>query len=601
MMHYTPFAVSNLVSMVVLLGFSVHAFVHARQPVLLRTGVVLLSGALWSLCNALGLFWTDLGGKIVFQLLQIPCVSVILLLILFSVMESNGTAAWRAPRRAWLFLIEPLAALILGFAARGTTLFMYDFRLAADGASPGLLFTRGPLGWAHVVYSYVIVTVSVVSLILRQREAPVRQRWQGILIISAILIPALSFLVFLLGAAPLPGINVAPVTQTLGTLCLAGALFILPFGTVMPVAGSVIVRTMEDLVLVVDGKERLVSANPSARAAIGVDPSRGIALDALPAPWRTALGPWWGASSARETVRVELPGRTRWYHLTVTPLRDDTVGRPRDRLLLLHDVTERTEAEEELRRSEDQLRESQKMEAIGRLAGGVAHDYNNLLTVITGYCDLLDEELAENSSQKRQVAEIARAARRASALTAQLLVFGGRRRARPRLIEINSLAQGLEERIRGVLGDRIRLTMDLLADGGFIMADPEQIEQAIINLAMNAREAMPEGGDLVFVTARSRVERLRDHPEVAPGDYVTVAMSDTGTGMSDQIVSRIFEPFFTTKETGKGPGLGLPTTYGIVKHSGGYIYCSSTPGKGTTFLLYFPCTTASGLVTAAAP
>jgi two-component system cell cycle sensor histidine kinase/response regulator CckA len=240
------------------------------------------------------------------------------------------------------------------------------------------------------------------------------------------------------------------------------------------------------------------------------------------------------------------------------------------------------------------------MEAVGRLAGGVAHDYNNLLTVITGYCDLLDEELADGSPLKRQVGEIARAAHRASALTAQLLAFGGRQALRPRLIETNSLVRGLEARIRGVLGDRIRLTMNLRADGGFIMADPEQIEQAIMNLAMNAHEAMPEGGELGLSTARSRVDLLRGHPEVAPGEYVTVAVSDTGMGMSDQIVSRVFEPFFTTKEVGRGPGLGLPTTYGIVKHSGGYIYCSSTPGRGTTFFLYFPCSTADGLIATAA-
>jgi signal transduction histidine kinase len=587
-MRYTPIAVSSFLSTAILLAIALYALTRRRRPVVARIGVILLLGSLWSLCSALEFLRTDLEGKAVLELLHVPCVSAMLVMLLFSVLASSGARRWLKPRRAWLFLVEPLAACILAAAARGTTLFFHDFRLPAAGSLPGLLYARGPLAWAHIGYSYLLIGACVLLVSLRLRGAPARQKWQGILVITGIAIPALVYGLFLLGVAPGPGVNITSIAQLLGGLCVAGALFLLPFGAAVPVAASAIVRTMEDLVLVVDPEGRLVSANPNACAVIGLDSPLGLTLDALPAPWRTALAPWWEAPSAREAVRVDLPGRTRFYHLSVSPLREDTVEKPLGRLLLLHDVTERVEAAEALRRSEEHLRQAQKMEAVGRLAGGIAHDYNNLLMVITGYCDLLEEELPGDSTAKRQVTEIARAARRASALTAQLLAFGGRQKLQPRLIEINSLVRGLEERIRGVLGDGIRCAMSLRADGGFIMADPVQIEQAIMNLAMNAHEAMHGGGELALATARSHVDALRDHPEVAAGEYVTIAVTDTGTGMSDQIVSRVFEPFFTTKEMGRGPGLGLPTTYGIVKQSGGYIYCSSTPGRGTTFLLYFP-------------
>ena len=255
-----------------------------------------------------------------------------------------------------------------------------------------------------------------------------------------------------------------------------------------------------------------------------------------------------------------------------------------------HDVTEAREAEQALRRSEEQLQQSQKMEAVGRLAGGIAHDFNNILTVISGYCDMLSEAADEGRILKGPIAEVSRAAERASRLTAQLLAFSRKQVLQPRILSLNTLVRAVEGILARVIGEDVELVTRLHPAAGNIQADSGQVEQVIVNLAVNARDAMPAGGTLTLETVRDipGADFLRDHPEMRPGHYVRLSVVDTGVGMRSDIVPRIFEPFFTTKEDGKGTGLGLSTSYGIIKQSNGYIYCTSAPSRGTTFSIYFP-------------
>jgi two-component system cell cycle sensor histidine kinase/response regulator CckA len=255
------------------------------------------------------------------------------------------------------------------------------------------------------------------------------------------------------------------------------------------------------------------------------------------------------------------------------------------------DITERRRTEEALALAEDQLRQSQKMEAVGQLAGGIAHDFNNLLTAIIGYSDLLlvDPELAESSAQK-DVAEIRRAAERAAVLTKQILAFSRRQALKPEVVCLNDVVSGMEPLLRRTLGENIDLVTDLCPDLGQSEVDPHQFEQVLMNLAVNARDAMTSGGQLTLETADAELDEdyCRTRPDAEPGSYVMLSVSDTGLGMDEEIKSHIFEPFFTTKPTGEGTGLGLSTVYGIVKQSRGSIFVYSELGKGTTFKIYLP-------------
>jgi signal transduction histidine kinase len=259
-------------------------------------------------------------------------------------------------------------------------------------------------------------------------------------------------------------------------------------------------------------------------------------------------------------------------------------------LVSVLDISARVKAEIALRRSEEELAQARKMEAVGRLAGGVAHDFNNLITVIRGYAELVEESLPEGGPARADMREVRRAADRAADLTAQLLAFSRKQILQPRVVSLNEIARRMEKMLRHMIGEDLELVMLLQPDAGNVRADQGQIEQVIMNLAANARDAMPRGGTLSFQTANLRADDalLSVHPEVAPGEYVTLTVTDTGTGMGPQTIARIFEPFFTTKELGKGTGLGLATVYGIIKQSGGYIYCASELGKGTSFQIHLP-------------
>src|SRR5436309_8670181 len=285
---------------------------------------------------------------------------------------------------------------------------------------------------------------------------------------------------------------------------------------------------------------------------------------------------------SEDQVTNPVTKQTRWFQTIKVPLRLPD----QEESTMLGVATEITERKQ----LEEQLLQSQKMEAVGQLAGGVAHDFNNILTAIVGYTDLLAAELGDNARQREDLEEIRKAARRAAALTRQLLSFSRKQVLEPRIVDVNGVVLNLDKMLRSLMSENIELETQLAEDLDAARVDPNQLEQVIMNLAINARDAMPDGGTVTIETANATLgeDYAAKHVSVIPGDYVMLAVTDTGCGMTEATKARIFEPFFTTKPAGRGTGLGLSTVYGIVKQSSGNIWLYSEPNKGTTFKIYLP-------------
>src|SRR5246500_2514147 len=285
---------------------------------------------------------------------------------------------------------------------------------------------------------------------------------------------------------------------------------------------------------------------------------------------------------AGEPMTFHVEWKSGSYACHVEPLRDSD-GQVSGAICMSLDITDRKQLEE-------QLRQAQKMEAVGRLAGGIAHDFNNLLMVIQGYSDLLVERLPTGDPLRRNAEQIQMASQRASSLTRQLLAFSRKQMLAPKILNVQTVVADMEKILRRLIGEDIQLETSSAPDLGLVKADRSQIEQVILNLAVNARDAMPQGGRLTIETANVELDSSYSHPPavLSPGKYVMLAVTDNGCGMDAETQAHVFEPFFTTKEKGKGTGLGLATVYGVVKQSGGYVWVYSEPGRGTSFKIYLP-------------
>ncbi len=355
---------------------------------------------------------------------------------------------------------------------------------------------------------------------------------------------------------------------------------------------AAVLDTSNALVVVLDAQGRIVRANHACEAMTG------LTLDQIRDRlfWETLIAHE-DADAVRTTLSQLRVGGPAPRHENAWIARDgsirsiewscralvDAAGALTHTVVTGLDITES-------RKLENQLRQAQKMEVVGRLAGGVAHDFNNLLTIILGYGELLRGRLAGDSGNREDLEQVLRAGERAAALTRQLLAFSRQQLMQPRILDLNTVVTEMDKMLRRLIGEDVELVTALAPRLGSVKADPGQVEQVILNLAVNARDAMPQGGRLTIETANVELddEYARRHATVRPGPHVMIAVSDTGHGMDAQTQAHLFEPFFTTKERGKGTGLGLSTVYGIVKQSGGSIWVYSEPGHGATFKVYFP-------------
>jgi two-component system cell cycle sensor histidine kinase/response regulator CckA len=357
-----------------------------------------------------------------------------------------------------------------------------------------------------------------------------------------------------------------------------------------------LVENSSDALLLIDGEGRINYLSPSSQRLLGWMPEQMVGrsmFDFLHAADHQAFETHIGEILDRPGQSVLAHGR--FHHAdgswrTMEAIGVNRLGDPAVAGIVINarDVSDR-------RRLEEQLRLAQKMEAVGQLAGGIAHDFNNLLTAILGYCHLMLDDIPEGERLRADLLEIQAAGDRAAALTRQLLAFSRRQMLQPQIVNINQLVQHFEKLLRGLIPEHVELVTALAPDLHLVTVDPASVEQILVNLTVNARDAMPAGGRLTIETANVDLDDTYavTHVSMAPGRYVMLAIHDTGEGMDAVTRARIFEPFFTTRDQGKGSGLGLATVYGIVKQSGGHIWVYSEPGHGTMFKAYLPATMGS--------
>ena len=352
-----------------------------------------------------------------------------------------------------------------------------------------------------------------------------------------------------------------------------------------------LIGAMRDAIVVLDRNGRYVDVAPSATDVLHRAPAELLGRR-LHEVFPTAQADAFLESVERALVSrapvemsydLEIRGERCWFDSTFLPQAGDRV------VWITRDATARRRTEQALRESEEQLRQAQKMEAVGQLAGGIAHDFNNLLMAIMSNAELAAGEVSAASGVAGYVDEIKNASRRARSLTQQLLAFSRRQMLQPVVLDLNSVVTESQLMVRRLMGATIAMDVKLSPDLGHVRADPGQLSQVLINLAVNARDAMPQGGRLSIASTNVAVSgRDASKPGLKEGSYAALIVRDTGTGMTEDVRSRVFEPFFTTKPPGQGTGLGLSTAYGIVKQSGGYIDVESAPSAGTTFTVLLP-------------
>ena len=373
-----------------------------------------------------------------------------------------------------------------------------------------------------------------------------------------------------------------------------------------------IVETAVDGIVTIGEGGLIESFNPAAERLFGYAASEAIGQNVsllMPTPYREEHDGYlrnYLATGNRKIIGIgrEVVGRRKGgaefpIEIAVTESR---LGERRLFTGIVRDISARKLAEEGRAEAEEQLRQSQKLEAVGQLAGGVAHDFNNILGVITGYGELARKQVPEGHPARPRLDQMVKAAERAAGLTRQLLAFSRKQVLQPQFLELNAVVSDLDKMLQRVVGEDVEIQVRAAEKLGTVRADPTQVQQIVMNLVVNARDAMPRGGQLTIETANAEFDEqyAAEHPPAKPGRFVMLAISDTGIGMDAETRRRIFEPFFTTKPAGEGTGLGLATVYGIVKQSGGHIWVYSEPGQGTTFKIYLPCVDEPTQVEAAA-
>jgi signal transduction histidine kinase/CheY-like chemotaxis protein len=608
MIHFAPDMTAMALAGLITGGLAIHLWRYRSQPSILPMACGMAFACLWALDVVAEFHLDDLDWKY-FLVMAKPFATLGLVssMAVLAVVHTGSLSFLRRRHLALLFVI-PLVTLIFTATAGQHELYRFNFRLRPHGALQALTWDGGP--WQALTHLYSDALALFAFTLFWKSAWNAQRRYR-----RGMLFTAVSWLVPF--AADFPsklGLLGQEVNLSAYGLCFAAAvscwtLTMYRLLSAGPIARDLVVERMDDLLFVIDSQGELVDCNQSAAAALGVQHRDWTSTQpaALGAPWNEIMTV---SSQARCQVQIRSGDRPRTYERLEMPLHDRR-ERYLGQAILLHDITHLEEMRalvdgknaelaavndalrremEQRKRTEAQLQEAGRLETVGRLAGGVAHDFNNLLTVINGHSEMMLNELAPGSSFRLHAEQIAKAGDRAAEMTQQLLAFSRKQLSRPRPLDLNQVVLDEEKLFSQLIGTDIDLVLKLHGCPGHVIADPGQMHQVLMNLVVNARDAMPNGGTLTIETsdADSGVQAPAGSDGVPPGACVRLAVSDTGIGMSQEVRQHIFEPFFTTKELGRGTGLGLATVYGIVRQCGGWIGVRSQPGQGSTFDVYLP-------------
>jgi PAS domain S-box-containing protein len=571
-----------LVAPAILLPLAAYAFAQRRVRGATWYATLLIALSVW--CTAYAWELTATGFEAKSLALKVKYIGVMLLPMAWLGFVHDFVAMNGGRLRQVVTGVGVLSAMLLltAWTDGWHGLFWGNLRLEGEGRD-AVLVGRGPGFWTNIGLTYGALAAGVAVLVSQAVASPYLYRKRAFIIVAAALIPWAGNFLFLAGDERPGTVDFTPALFSLTALLAALAVFRYRVLDPIPTLRDVRIEVIGDGLVILDTRGRIADLNRAAEGILGRTRATAAGM-----PGNELLHglDWSGEVERRVDIRRRLGSSERTFDTSLTPIRAPS-GQRTGSLVLLRDVTER-------RMLEEQLRQAQKMEAVGKLAGGVAHDFNNLLTAIIGFSALAEDDLPEDSPARPSLAQVRRSAEQAASLTRQLLAFGRRQLLQPEAIDLNDVVRQMEPMLRRLIGEDVTVRAEYGEPMPIIDADRTQLQQILLNLAVNARDAMPAGGHLTIRTGRLTVGgRFEGGPDLPDGEYVWLEVSDTGQGIPPEALHRIFEPFFTTKAFGQGTGLGLSTVYGIAKQSGGDVMVTSTPGSGAIFRVLFPATAAS--------
>jgi signal transduction histidine kinase/CheY-like chemotaxis protein len=582
-----PYQLASLFALPAAVSMTVGLLIWRQRRSKLESLLVLLmfSTGLWALGYSFELasstpFWYWVWGVV--QYVGIATVPVVFFLLMIHYAGIEGCLTKNMYRAMWIIPVVSVALRMTdplqGLVHQATTIHHV-------GGFALQMHRPGPWFWVQTCYSYLMLFSGILILLYFRSTARLIHRRHMTLLAVGSLAPFAGSLAYITGYRPMGFLDLTPLSFTFTGLAVAWGALASRVLEIMPVARTALVDSFPDGLLMLDRRGKILDMNATAGHMLNLD-----VHNAIGAQTHKALAQW---PALLDLCNIETEGKveiedhrkgqgTLYFEARLTFVRTHA-NEVSALLIVLTDVTAR-------KRVEEQLREAMKMEAVGQLAGGVAHDFNNLLQVINGNVELVLNEIPKQHPAYPLLQEVAVGGNRAASLVRQLLAFGRRQIIRPEHLDLNEVVVSFLSILNRLIGEHIRVGFIPAASLGAIFADRGQIEQVLMNLSINARDAMPEGGTLRFETARIVREpgHCAGQPGEKPGEFVMLSVTDNGAGMDAFVLEHAWEPFFTTKQPGKGTGLGLSTVYGIVQQHGGFADVQSRQGEGSTFRIYFP-------------